>query len=88
MGTEQTVMTLNHTMGPGTANMKQQLQWFLEFCSDPSREKKIFKEKSIEGYANYRKLIKLFLADSKVLTLPISSKDEIEAILEESLEAC
>lgn len=71
-----------------TANMKQQIQWFLEFCSDPDREKKIFKEKSIEGYFNYRKLIKLFLADSKVLSLPITSKVEIEAILEESLEAC
>ena len=71
-----------------TANMRTQIQWFLEFCSEPTRETQIFKTKSIEGYSNYRKLIKLFLADSQIFTLSQSTKEDVCSLLEESLEAC
>ncbi|SHM75864.1 DUF6339 family protein [Polaribacter sp. KT 15] len=71
-----------------TANMRTQIQWFLEFCSEPERENQIFKTKSIEGYSNYRKLIKLFLADSQIFTLSQSTKEDVYNLLEDSLEAC
>ena len=71
-----------------TCNMRQQIQWFLDFCNAPSNSNKIFKEKSIEGYRVFRKFIKLYTADSNVLSLSNVSQGEINSLLKLNLDAC
>jgi hypothetical protein len=71
-----------------TANMKDQILYFLEFCSNPNNETALFKTKSTNGYLVYREFIKLFLADSNISTISNCNKDEVFAILTENLNAC
>jgi hypothetical protein len=71
-----------------TASMQLQVQYLLEFCSNKERHDLLFNKDSIEGYKNYRKFLKLFLADSFVFSMPNLSKSEIDRLLEESLDAC
>ena len=60
------------------SNTKEQILFFLEYCSNKELEKILFKTRSNEGYPLYRKFIKLFLADSNLLTIANCNKDEIE----------
>ncbi len=70
-----------------TSGMSDQIKFFLEYCSKPEMST-IFNDKSSEGYFKYRKLIKLFLADSNVLSLTMMSKDEIHHLLAQNMEVC
>ena len=71
-----------------TANLKVQVQWFLEFCADDANNDELFNKKSIEGKRKYLKMAKLHLADSKLITFQNSSRAEFDAYLKESLAAC
>ncbi len=70
------------------SNTKEQILFFLEYCSNKELEKILFKTRSNEGYPLYRKFIKLFLADSNLLTIANCNKDEIENLLDENLKSC
>jgi hypothetical protein len=70
-----------------TAGMQRQIHYFLDYCSK-EENKALFSEKSSEGYAKFRKLIKLLLADSNVLALPLMKQDEMNALLLENFVAC
>lgn len=69
-----------------TAGMADQIRFFLDFCSQ-DKNKGVFTEKSFEGYLKYRKVIKLLLADSNVLSLTMLNKDEMHLLLDQNLEA-
>jgi hypothetical protein len=71
-----------------TADNKQQLQWFLEFCKKPNNIKKIFNTESSEGYKVYRKLIKLSLADQDIFNIGSMEKNQFLELLQDNLEAC
>lgn len=79
---------MSQVLERSTASMKPQIQCLLEFCSKPKNKVLLFEKDSIEGYRNYRKFLKLFLADSFVFSLPMQSKEETESLLQESLDAC
>ncbi len=68
------------------ANMHQHLKWFLEFCDVPEHNSILFREKSIEGYAKYRKLLKLYLAENNIFTVSDMSKAQYDTLLKELLK--
>jgi hypothetical protein len=70
-----------------TAGMKEQIIYFLDYCSKEENAV-LFTEKSAEGYVKFRKLIKLLLADSNVLALPVMNTDEMNMLLDQNFEAC
>jgi hypothetical protein len=70
-----------------TSGMIDQIRYFLEYCAKPEMST-IFDDKSSEGYPKYRKLIKLFLADSNVLALTMMSQKEIHLLLDQNMEVC
>lgn len=70
-----------------TSGMSNQIKYFLEYSSRPENSV-LFLEKSSEGYVKFRKLIKLFLADSNVLALTMMSKENVDQLLEQNIEIC
>ena len=70
------------------ANMRNQTQWFLDFCKDPKKSKILFNEKSSEGYIKYRKLMKLYLAQDQIYVLANTNKKQFLKIIDDLLKAC
>jgi len=70
-----------------TAGMQNQIRYLLEYCSIDKNES-LFSEKSSEGYAKYRKMLKLLLADSNVMALPLLHQNEMNMLLRQNFEAC
>ena len=70
-----------------TAGMQNQIRYLLEYCSIDKNES-LFSEKSSDGYAKYRKMLKLLLADSNVMALPLLHQNEMNMLLRQNFEAC
>lgn len=70
-----------------TAGMQNQIRFLLEYCSKDENWA-LFAEKSSEGYAKYRKLLKLLLADSNVIALPLLQQNEMNMLLGQNSDAC
>lgn len=70
------------------ANMRDQLQWMLEFCQQSNNYKILFEEKSEEGYTKYRKFLKLYLAEDRIYEFADTEKDYFQSILKTILEIC
>lgn len=70
------------------SNMRIHTQWFLDFCSLPENNQKLFDEKSNEGYTKYRKFLKLYLAEDRIYMLGDTDRVQFEEILNSLLLAC
>lgn len=68
--------------------MRKSIKVFLDFCNKKEYKSEIFDSNSIEGYKVYRKLVKLFLADSNVMAISFMEQDALEKLFEENLVAC
>jgi len=69
------------------ANMREQTQWFLDFCKDP-KNSKILNEKSSDGYKKYRTLLKLYLAQDQIYVMANTNKIDFLKIIDDLLKVC
>ena len=70
-----------------TCSMSNPIKYFLEYCSRPENSV-LFSERSSEGEAKFRKLIKLILADNNVLAFTMMSKENVDQLLDQNKEIC